>query len=217
MIFDDKKITDINKIIPSNVEVERFTAIEYIVLVSVIFLFVIIYFIVRSQLRTGKRYENNLLSIVAALKKIVAQGEITNKYIKEINDGVTKEGTIEQIKEFTMYALQSFIETLSDLAMEVRTKNNIVNNQPIIKGRIITLVTNENNKMYESFEIFNHNNIPLSKYFNDTHIYKLIDEIYSFIYESTMTQESLNMHLQIIIDEMYNQLLNNLMTNTYSK
>jgi hypothetical protein len=195
-----------------NIKVDTFSPVQFIIMISIIFLFIISYAIFNTyQNNKNKNAHTNILQeLTSLIRNINTQTNSTNQYIAEIRQGVTKEATYEQIREYALTKTTSIMYRLKNAATSIKSQNNIEGKEHKIKGKVIHMVTNIYNNMSITFDLFMYQSHPLSYYMNENYIEEFTDTIITYIYGDNETENGLERNLKIITDKMYNEFSNSL-------
>jgi hypothetical protein len=194
-----------------NIKVDTFSPVQFIVLVGIVFLFVIAYAVFNTY-RNGRNrsgYTKALQELTSLMQNINTHMDNTNQYIADIRRGLTKEGTREQILEYALTKVTSVMYRLIKTSVEVREQNNIDRET---KKRVILIVTNCYNNMCIAFDLFLYREKALSEYLNSKFIDMTVDVLYGYISDKAKSEKSLERDLKLVIDESYNEFLNNINT-----
>jgi large-conductance mechanosensitive channel len=198
-----------------NIKVDTFSPVQFIVLTSIVFLFIVAYAVFNtyqnSKSKTG--YTRALQELTSLMQNINTHMDNANQYIAEIRRGVTKEGTYDQIREYALTKIISVMYKLKNAATDIKNQNHIAGNEKRIKGKVIDMVTNIYNNMCITFDLFLYCSKPLSHYLNENYIEEFSDVIFGYIYGENETEPGLERNLKIIIDKMYNEFSNSLINN----
>jgi hypothetical protein len=194
-----------------NIKVDTFSPVQFIVLVGIVFLFVIVYAVFNTYQNSKSKsgYTKALQELTSLMQNINTHMNNTNQYIADIRRGLTKEGTREQILEYALTKVTSVMYRLIKTSIEVREQNNIDRET---KKRVILIVTNYYNNMSITFDLFLYKEKALSEYLNSRFIDMTVDVLYNYISDKSKSEKSLERDLKLVIDEFYNEFLNNINT-----
>jgi hypothetical protein len=190
-----------------NIKVDTFSPTQFIVLVSIVFLFVVAYAVFNTY-QTNKSksgYTKALQELTTLIQNLNVYMTNINEYITDIRQGVTKEGTSGQIREYVLTKMTSVMYRLIKNVIEIKEQNNI---NKETKKKIKHIVTNYYNNMCIVFDLFLYKSKPLSEYVSPAYIDTIVDTLYEYVSDKAKPEKSLERDLKIVFDEFYNDFLN---------
>jgi hypothetical protein len=192
-----------------NIQVETFSPVQFIVLISIVFLFVVAYAVFNTYQNNKSKsgYTRALHELTTLIQNLNVYMTNINEYITDIRQGVTKEGTSGQIREYALTKMTSVMYRLIRTVAEIKEQNNI---DKETKKKIIHIVTNYYNNMCIVFDLFLYRSKPLSEYMNDGFIDIIVDALYAWVSDKAKNEKNLERNLKIVFDDFYNVFLNNI-------